>query len=54
VEILNSGIKVNKGHKLSKKLVDENQVISMEDLQIKIMVRNRKLAKAISASIILL
>lgn len=35
-------------HKLSKKLVVENQVISMEDLRIKGMVKNRKLAKAIS------
>lgn len=35
-------------HKLSKRLVDENQVISMEDLRIKNMVKNRKLAKAIS------
>lgn len=35
-------------HKLSKKLVVENQVISMEDLRIKNMVKNRKLAKAIS------
>jgi len=35
-------------HKLSKRLVIENQVICMEDLQIKNMVKNRKLAKAIS------
>lgn len=35
-------------HKLSKKLVNENQIISMEDLRIKNMVKNRKLAKAIS------
>ncbi|QSQ09103.1 hypothetical protein H0A61_01462 [Koleobacter methoxysyntrophicus] len=35
-------------HKLSKRLVVENQVISMEDLRIKNMVKNRKLAKAIS------
>jgi putative transposase len=35
-------------HKLSKKLVNENQVISMEDLRIKNMVKNHKLAKAIS------
>ncbi len=35
-------------HKHSKKLVVENQVISMEELRIKNMVKNRKLAKAIS------
>jgi len=35
-------------HKLSKRLVVENQVISMENLRIKNMVKNRKLAKAIS------
>ena len=35
-------------HKLSKRLVVENQVISMEDLQVKNMVKNRRLAKAIS------
>jgi putative transposase len=35
-------------HKLSKRLVVENQVISMEDLRVKNMVKNRKLAKAIS------
>ena len=35
-------------HKLSRKLVNENQVISMEDLRIENMVKNRKLAKAIS------
>jgi len=35
-------------HKLSKRLMVENQVIGLEDLRIKNMVKNRKLAKAIS------
>jgi len=35
-------------HKVSKKLVIENQVISMEELRIKNVVKNKKLAKAIS------
>ncbi|MEQ8754217.1 MAG: RNA-guided endonuclease TnpB family protein, partial [Coleofasciculus sp. G1-WW12-02] len=35
-------------HKLSRKLVDENQVIVVESLNTKGMVRNHKLAKAIS------
>jgi putative transposase len=35
-------------HKLSRKLVDESQVIVVENLHIKGMVRNRKLSKAIS------
>ncbi len=35
-------------HKLSRKLVDENQVIVVENLNIKGMVRNQKLALAIS------
>ncbi|HEY9872391.1 MAG TPA: RNA-guided endonuclease TnpB family protein [Candidatus Obscuribacterales bacterium] len=35
-------------HKLSRKLVDESQVIVVEDLNTKGMVRNRKLSKAIS------
>jgi putative transposase len=35
-------------HKLSRKLVDESQVIVVENLNVKGMVRNRKLAKAIS------
>jgi putative transposase len=35
-------------HKLSHKLVDENQVIVVEDLAVKNMVRNHGLAKAIS------
>lgn len=35
-------------HKLSKRLVDENQVIAVEDLHIKGMMKNHCLAKAIS------
>jgi putative transposase len=35
-------------HKLSRKLVDESQVIVVEDLHVKGMIRNRKLSKAIS------
>jgi IS605 OrfB family transposase len=35
-------------HKLSRKLVDDNQVIVVESLHVKGMVRNHKLAKAIS------
>ncbi|MDC0835970.1 RNA-guided endonuclease TnpB family protein [Geitlerinema sp. CS-897] len=35
-------------HKLSRKLVDENQVIVVENLAVKNMVRNRSLAKSIS------
>ena len=35
-------------HKLSRKLVDENQVIAVENLNVKGMVRNHSLAKAIS------
>ena len=35
-------------HKLSRKLVDENQVIAVENLNVKGMVRNHNLAKAIS------
>ncbi|BAY43902.1 transposase, IS605 OrfB family protein [Scytonema sp. HK-05] len=35
-------------HKLSRKLVDESQIIVVENLHVKGMVRNRKLAKAIS------
>jgi len=35
-------------HKLSRKLVNENQVIAVENLNVKGMVRNPKLAKAIS------
>jgi putative transposase len=35
-------------HKLSTKIVRENQVICVEDLAVKNMVKNRKLAKAIS------
>ncbi|WP_041237710.1 RNA-guided endonuclease InsQ/TnpB family protein [Gloeothece citriformis] len=35
-------------HKLSRKIVNENQVIAVENLNVKGMVRNRNLAKAIS------
>ncbi|WP_083620874.1 RNA-guided endonuclease InsQ/TnpB family protein [Planktothrix serta] len=35
-------------HKLSRKIVNENQVIAVEDLGVKNLVRNHKLAKAIS------
>lgn len=35
-------------HKLSRKLVDENQVICVENLAVKNMVKNQKLAKSIS------
>jgi putative transposase len=35
-------------HKLSIKLIRENDVICIENLQVKNMVRNRKLAKSIS------
>ena len=35
-------------HKLSKKLIDENQVIYLEDLKVKDMIGNHKLAKPIS------
>jgi putative transposase len=35
-------------HKLSRKIVNENQVIAVENLGVKNMVRNHKLAKAIS------
>lgn len=36
-------------HKLSRKIVDDNQVICVENLNIKGMVKNRKLSKAISS-----
>ncbi len=35
-------------HKLSRKLVDESQVIVVENLNVKGLIRNRKLSKAIS------
>jgi putative transposase len=35
-------------HKLSTKLIHENQVICLEDLQVKNMVKNHKLAKSIT------
>ena len=37
-------------HKLSRKITDENQVVVVENLNIKGMVKNRKLSKAISQS----
>ena len=37
-------------HKLSRRLVDENQVIAVEDLNVKGMVKNHNLAKSISDS----
>jgi putative transposase len=35
-------------HKLSRRIVDENQVICVENLNVKAMTKNRKLSKAIS------
>lgn len=35
-------------HKLSRKIVNENQVVCVEDLNVKGMIKNRKLSKAIS------
>ena len=35
-------------HKLSKKIIDENQVICIEDLKVKNMTRNHKLARSIN------
>ena len=35
-------------HKLSKSIIDENQIICIEDLQVKNMVKNDKLARSIS------
>lgn len=35
-------------HKLSKRLIDENQVICLEDLKVKNMMSNHKLAKSIA------
>ena len=37
-------------HKLSRKLINENQVIGVEKLKVKNMVKNHKLAKAISSA----
>jgi putative transposase len=39
-------------HKESRKLVDENQVIILEDLNVKNMIKNRKLAKSIQDSLL--
>jgi putative transposase len=41
-------IRLNFHHQVSRKLVNENQVIVLEDLKIKNMVKNRKLSRAIS------
>lgn len=40
--------RINFAHQLSRKLVNENQVVIVEDLNIKEMVKNKNLAKAIS------
>ena len=42
-----TNFKDNFFHKLSRKLVDENQIIAIESLKIKNMVKNHKLAKSI-------
>ena len=34
-------------HKLSRRIVDENQVIAVENLNVKAMTKNRKLSRAI-------
>lgn len=41
-------IRLNFHHQVSRKLVNENQVIVLEDLKVKNMVKNRKLSRAIS------
>lgn len=41
-------IRLNFHHQVSRKLVNENQVIVLEDLKVSNMVKNRKLARAIS------
>jgi putative transposase len=41
-------IRLNFHHQVSRQLVNENQVIVLEDLKIKNMVKNRKLSRAIS------
>jgi putative transposase len=43
-----TNIRSNFHHQVSRKLVNENQVIVLEDLKIKNMVKNRKLSRAIS------
>ena len=43
-----TNIRRNFHHQVSRKLVNENQVIVLEDLKIKNMVKNRKLSRAIS------
>lgn len=43
-----TNIRLNFHHQLSRKLVNENQVIVLEDLKVSNMVKNRKLSRAIS------
>jgi putative transposase len=43
-----TNIRKNFHHQVSRKLVNENQVIVLEDLKVKNMVKNRKLSRAIS------
>jgi putative transposase len=43
-----TNIRRNFHHQVSRKLVNENQVIVLEDLKVKNMVKNRKLSRAIS------
>lgn len=43
-----SRVRADFQHKLSRKIVNDNQVIAVEDLNVRGMVRNHKLAKAIS------
>lgn len=43
-----SNIRRNFHHQVSRKLINENQVIVLEDLKIKNMLKNRKLSRAIS------
>lgn len=44
-----TNIRTDFHHKLSTRIIHENQVVVMEDLNVKGMVRNRKLARAISS-----
>lgn len=48
VHLLISRVRVDFLHKLSRKIVNENQVIVVEDLAVKNMVKNHSLAKSIS------
>jgi putative transposase len=43
-----TNIRKNFHHQVSRKLINENQVIVLEDLKVKNMVKNRKLSRAIS------